>query len=69
MLQGEVRDNMHAVLAQLPAANREVLLLRFQEELQLDEIARIQGTPISTVKSRLYRGLEELRRLIAGGGA
>jgi RNA polymerase sigma-70 factor (ECF subfamily) len=60
---------MHAVLAQLPAANREVLLLRFQEELQLDEIARIQATPISTVKSRLYRGLEELRRLIAGGGA
>jgi RNA polymerase sigma-70 factor (ECF subfamily) len=69
MLQVEARDNMHAVLAQLPAANREVLLLRFQEELQLDEIARIQATPISTVKSRLYRGLEELRRLIAGGGA
>jgi len=49
--------------------NREVLLLRFQEELQLDEIARIQATPISTVKSRLYRGLEELKRLMAGGGA
>jgi RNA polymerase sigma-70 factor (ECF subfamily) len=69
MLQGEAQDNMQAVLAQLPAANREVLLLRFQEELQLDEIARIQATPISTVKSRLYRGLEELKRLIARGGA
>ena len=69
MLQGEARDNMQGVLAQLPAANREVLLLRFQEELQLDEIARIQATPISTVKSRLYRGLEELKRLIAGGAA
>ena len=69
MLQGEAQDNMQAVLAQLPAANREVLLLRFQEELQLDEIARIQATPISTVKSRLYRGLEELKRMMAGGGA
>jgi len=69
MLQGEAQEQMQAVLAQLPATNREVLLLRFQEELQLDEIARIQATPISTVKSRLYRGLEELKRLMAGGGA
>jgi RNA polymerase sigma-70 factor, ECF subfamily len=67
MLQREAREQSQAVLAQLPAANREVLLLRFQEELQLDEIARIQATPISTVKSRLYRGLEELKRLMAGG--
>jgi RNA polymerase sigma-70 factor, ECF subfamily len=69
VLQGEAQEQMQAVLAQLPATNREVLLLRFQEELQLDEIARIQATPISTVKSRLYRGLEELKRLIGGGGA
>jgi RNA polymerase sigma-70 factor, ECF subfamily len=69
LLQGEAQEQMQAVLAQLPATNREVLLLRFQEELQLDEIARIQATPISTVKSRLYRGLEELKRLIGGGGA
>jgi RNA polymerase sigma-70 factor, ECF subfamily len=69
VLQGEAQEQMQAVLAQLPATNREVLLLRFQEELQLDEIARIQATPISTVKSRLYRGLVELKRLMAGGGA
>jgi RNA polymerase sigma-70 factor, ECF subfamily len=67
ILQEEVQDKMRAVLARIPATNREVLLLRFQEELQLEEIARIQATPISTVKSRLYRGLEELKRLIAGG--
>jgi RNA polymerase sigma-70 factor (ECF subfamily) len=67
ILQEEVQDRMRAVLARIPATNREVLLLRFQEELQLEEIARIQATPISTVKSRLYRGLEELKRLLAGG--
>jgi RNA polymerase sigma-70 factor, ECF subfamily len=69
MLQAEGKDQVRASLGQLPAAYREVLLLRFQEELQLDEIARIQGTPISTVKSRLYRGLDELKRLVAGGAA
>jgi RNA polymerase sigma-70 factor (ECF subfamily) len=69
VLQGEAQDQMQEVLAQLPAANREVLLLRFQEELQLDEIAKIQATPISTVKSRLYRGLADLKRLLAGGAA
>ena len=37
--------------------------------MQLDEIAQIQATPISTVKSRLYRGLEALKVLLAGGGA
>src|SRR5580704_6299887 len=68
-LQSESQDRVQASLEQLPAAYREVLLLRFQEEMQLDEIARIQATPISTVKSRLYRGLDALKGLLAGGGA
>jgi len=69
MLQKEEHARVDASLEQLPPTYREVLLLRFQEELQLEEIARIQATPISTVKSRLYRGLEELKRLLAGGAA
>lgn len=64
-LQGETQARVQASLEQLPVAYREVLLLRFQEEMQLDEIARIQATPISTVKSRLYRGLEALKGLLA----
>ena len=43
-------------LARLAAPCREVLTLRFQEELSLEEIAGIVEVPISTVKSRLYRG-------------
>ena len=69
LLQGEAQDRVQASLEQLPAAYREVLLLRFQEEMQLDEIAKIQATPISTVKSRLYRGLDALKGLLAGGAA
>ena len=48
---------------------REVLLLRFHEELPLEEIATVLATPISTVKSRLYRGLEALKSALPGGAA
>jgi DNA-directed RNA polymerase specialized sigma24 family protein len=38
-----------------------VLSLRFEEEMKLEEIAQVMGTPLSTVKSRLRRGLESAR--------
>jgi RNA polymerase sigma-70 factor (ECF subfamily) len=63
----ESEGAVHASLEKLPAIYREVLLLRFQEELGLAEIATVLSAPISTVKSRLYRGLEDLRVLLAGG--
>ena len=64
------------VLLKLEPSYREVLTLRFHEEMSLDEIAKMTKAPLSTVKSRLYRGLaalkpemERLRRvpLTAGG--
>jgi RNA polymerase sigma-70 factor, ECF subfamily len=45
----------------LPMIQREVLTLRFEEEMKLEEIAEILGTPLSTVKTRLRRALEKLR--------
>jgi RNA polymerase sigma-70 factor (ECF subfamily) len=48
-------------LLTLDPLHREVLTLRFHEELALDEIAAVTGAPLSTVKSRLYRGLAALR--------
>ena len=47
----------HLSLLKIPAYYREVLLLRFHEDLGLEEIATLMSTPVSTVKSRLYRGL------------
>ena len=49
------------VLLTLDANYREVLVLRFYEELSLDEIASVTRAPLSTVKSRLYRGLAALK--------
>jgi len=37
--------------------------------MQLDEIAGVTGAPISTVKSRLYRGLDALKITMRGGAA
>ncbi len=48
-------------LLSLEPLHREVLVLRFHEELALDQIATVTGAPLSTVKSRLYRGLHALR--------
>jgi RNA polymerase sigma-70 factor (ECF subfamily) len=46
---------------------REVLVLRFQEDLSLQEIATVVGAPVTTVASRIYRGLQTLRALLDGG--
>ena len=61
VLDAELRIGVQQSLERVPAIYREVLVLRFQEELKLDEIASITGAPISTVKSRLYRGLDALK--------
>jgi RNA polymerase sigma-70 factor, ECF subfamily len=45
---------------------REVLVLRFQEDLSLQEVATVVGAPVSTVSSRIYRGLQTLRALLDG---
>jgi RNA polymerase sigma-70 factor (ECF subfamily) len=49
------------VLLKLEPGYREVLVLRFYEELSLEEIASVTRAPLSTVKSRLYRGLAALK--------
>jgi len=46
---------------ELDTIYREVLVLRFHEELSLDEIAKVTRAPLSTVKSRLYRGMEAIK--------
>jgi RNA polymerase sigma-70 factor (ECF subfamily) len=62
--QFEYRENAQevaAVLLTLEPSYREVLTLRFHEEMSLEEIAGVTQAPLSTVKSRLYRGLAALK--------
>jgi len=58
---GEERDRLAAALLQMEPLYREVLVLRFHEDLSLEEIANVTCAPLSTVKSRLYRGLASMK--------
>ena len=62
----EVRD-LQAVLLRLPEEQREVLLLVGLEQMTYEETAGVLEIPVGTVMSRLSRGRERLRALLAGG--
>lgn len=55
------RDQLSIVLAGLSEDQREVLLLRFVDDLDLAEIGVALGIPLGTVKSRLHNALKLLR--------
>jgi len=52
----------------LPEEQREVIVLKEYEELTFAEIAEVLGLPVSTVKTRLYRALTQLRRQLERRG-
>jgi RNA polymerase sigma-70 factor (ECF subfamily) len=56
-----------AAMERLGPLHREALLLRFHEDLSLQEIAGIVGASVPTVSSRIYRGLDLLRSYWEGG--
>jgi len=56
-----------ATLGELPVIYREVLSLRFEEEMKLEEIAEVLDIPLSTAKSRLKRALDGLRLKLESG--
>jgi RNA polymerase sigma-70 factor, ECF subfamily len=56
-----------AALSQVPPLFREVLVLRFQEQMKLEEIAKLIRIPVATVKTRIYRGVMALRPALKGG--
>ncbi len=60
-----LRD-IHSALGLLPEEQREVILLVGLEQFGYAEAARILGVPLGTVMSRLSRGRERLRQLLAG---
>ena len=59
--EGYSRADIMATLATLPAKDRSVLILRYFESFQLEQIAEITGENPATVKSRLYRAQKKLK--------
>lgn len=57
-----------AAVEALSAEQREAIVLKEYEGLTFPEIAEVLGIPVSTVKTRLYRGLVQLRALLEAQG-
>jgi RNA polymerase sigma-70 factor (ECF subfamily) len=57
----EQRDRIQAALAALPERDREVLVLRYLEQLPVDEIASVLGLSEGAVYARHLRALQRLR--------
>lgn len=63
---GSAEDNyrdidLQRALDSLPKQDKAVIIMRFFEDKKLEEIALILNENLSTVKSRLYRGMKKLR--------
>lgn len=58
---GEETQRVAAAMNSLPLLHREVLLLRYLDDLSLDEISQVLQVPVGTVKSRLSLGLKRLK--------
>jgi RNA polymerase sigma-70 factor (ECF subfamily) len=61
----EDAERVHAGLDRLNDEQREVLLLRFLEDLSYEQIGRVIGCPVGTVRSRLHYAKRALARLLA----
>ncbi len=65
VLREEMRQAVWQAVQQLPPLLRQVILLREYEGLSLQEIAKITGSNVGTIKSRLYQARQHLKRLLA----
>jgi RNA polymerase sigma-70 factor (ECF subfamily) len=65
LVRKEFESRINSLIGALPAAQREVLRLRYAEELSRAEIASVLEVPESVIKSRLYEGLKTLRKHIS----
>ena len=61
----ELSELVEAAMARLPEEQRTAIILKEYHGMTFQEIADLQGCPLSTVKTRLYQGLSVLRRDLA----
>jgi RNA polymerase sigma-70 factor (ECF subfamily) len=66
--RSEWRTEIEAVVKRLPAAYRDLILLRHSRDLSYEEIAEVTSLPLGTVKNRLFRAREMMRGLLIERG-
>src|SRR5262249_27149901 len=63
---GDSAERVRAAVRQLPRDLRFAIYYAYMEGREYKEIARLQGIPVGTVMSRLYRARRRLRELLGG---
>ena len=58
----ELQESIQKEISKLPEKYRTVIVLKYIEELSLNEISEILDIPLGTVKTRIHRGREALRK-------
>ncbi|WP_163102523.1 RNA polymerase sigma factor SigW [Peribacillus alkalitolerans] len=61
----ELQDTIQAEIMKLPEKYRSVIILKYIEELSLKEISEILDMPVGTIKTRIHRGREALRKQLS----
>lgn len=61
----ELQDTVQKEILKLPEKYRTVIVLKYIEELSLKEISEILDLPIGTIKTRIHRGREALRKQLS----
>lgn len=64
LMTKERAEFVNEAITELPIAFREVVSLRFEEGMKLEEIATVLSLPMGTVKTRLHRALKSLRLIL-----
>lgn len=63
------RDRLMAALARVPKGQRAVLVLRYWDDLSIEQTAQLLGTSASNVRSQASRGLDALRAALAAAAS
>ena len=66
ILCSEASQRLNHAVAQLPAEQREVIVLRLKGEMKFREIARLQGVSVNTIQGRYRYALNRLRSIMNG---
>lgn len=62
--KGELKLLVERALEALPVEQREAIILKFYQGFKFAEIAEIQDCPMSTIKTRVYAGFEQLKKIL-----
>ncbi|MNI03409.1 ECF RNA polymerase sigma factor SigW [compost metagenome] len=56
LIQSETKQQMHDIMEKLPAKYKDIFVYKYVMDMSLEEISALSGLPVTTIKTRLFRG-------------